>query len=121
MELKDKTGKPVVVGLSPQYTAYQIAYADKPDKAVGMTMFLEKPATRERFFFHTQVVDAYSGRGLAGILVEQAMKDPGNADKTIIAICPFVLEWLKAHPESPLKWRRPDPVDLKFVQQTLGA
>lgn len=119
--LQDKTGAPVVVKLVPQYSAYQIAFADNPDRAVGMTMFVDRPETQERFFFHTEVKAEFGGRGLAGILVDEAMRAPENQRLTIVAICTLVREWLKTHPDTAPQWRRPNLQDLTFVKNAIGA
>jgi predicted GNAT family acetyltransferase len=50
-------------------------------------------------FVHTEVDDAYGGRGLAGGLVEFALADVRAQGKRIIAHCPYVARWLTKHPE----------------------
>ncbi|MDQ6526986.1 GNAT family N-acetyltransferase [Nocardioides sp. LHD-245] len=50
-------------------------------------------------FVHTEVDDAYAGRGLAGELVTMALADVRAQGKRIIAHCPYVAKWLTKHPE----------------------
>lgn len=50
-------------------------------------------------FLHTEVDDAYGGRGLAGGLVEFALADVRARGKRIIPHCPYVAKWITRHPE----------------------
>jgi len=50
-------------------------------------------------FVHTEVDEAYGGRGLAGELVAMALADVRAQGKRIIAHCPYVAKWLTKHPE----------------------
>ncbi|WP_310962558.1 GNAT family N-acetyltransferase [Nocardioides terrisoli] len=47
---------------------------------------------------HTEVDDAYGGRGLAGRVVAFALADIRARDLRIIPHCPYVQSWLKKHP-----------------------
>lgn len=50
-------------------------------------------------FVHTEVDDAYGGRGLAGGVVEFALADVRARGKRIIPHCPYVATWITKHPE----------------------
>ncbi|TNM41189.1 N-acetyltransferase [Nocardioides albidus] len=50
-------------------------------------------------FLHTEVDDAYGGRGLAGELVAMALADVRGQGKRIIAHCPYVAKWVVKHDE----------------------
>ena len=48
---------------------------------------------------HTEVAPAYEGQGLAGLLVEGALRDLRERGLRLIPICPYVRAWLRRHPE----------------------
>lgn len=49
---------------------------------------------------HVEVNPAHRAHGLAGILVEQALDDVRTrTDFTVVAACPFVVDWIDQHPE----------------------
>ena len=49
-------------------------------------------------FLHTEIDEAYGGRGLASTLAE-AMLDDVPAGTTVVATCPFVAHYIETHPE----------------------
>ena len=85
-----------------------IAYVHAPDKhryeirdgetLAGFTQY-RLPDDVHVDFVHTEVDDAYGGRGLAGELVAAALADVREQGKRIIAHCPYVARWLTKHPE----------------------
>ncbi|GAA1544592.1 GNAT family N-acetyltransferase [Nocardioides humi] len=50
-------------------------------------------------FVHTEVDDAYGGRGLAGGVVEFALADVRAQGRRIVPHCPYVAKWITQHPE----------------------
>jgi uncharacterized protein len=48
---------------------------------------------------HTDVDPGYEGRGLAGFLVENAVRDLRERDLKLIPVCPYVQGWLRRHPD----------------------
>ncbi|MCX2929217.1 GNAT family N-acetyltransferase [Mycobacterium sp. CVI_P3] len=50
-----------------------------------------------RIFHHTGVDDAFEGRGLAGILVSEALAATRDAGLRIVAVCPIVAGYLDKH------------------------
>lgn len=48
-------------------------------------------------FPHTLVDPAFSGRGLASMLVGQAMADVAARGETVVPLCPFVVKYLDTH------------------------
>ena len=48
---------------------------------------------------HTDVDPAYEGQGLAGFLVESAVRDLRERDLKLIPVCPYVQSWLRRHPD----------------------
>jgi hypothetical protein len=51
----------------------------------------------QRIFYHTEIDDKFSGRGLANKLIAAALADPRAAGKRIVAICPFVAAYTDKH------------------------
>ncbi|MGW5422205.1 GNAT family N-acetyltransferase [Streptomyces sp. NPDC003943] len=67
------------------------------DKRAGLTAYRDRED--RRVFFHTEIDDAYAGRGLASILVEQALTDVRATGMRIVPVCPYVAKFLKKHTE----------------------
>ncbi|MFJ8229020.1 GNAT family N-acetyltransferase [Streptomyces sp. NPDC094448] len=63
----------------------------------GLTAYRDRGD--QRVFFHTEIDDAYAGRGLAGILVEQALTDVRASGMRIVPVCPYVAKFLTKHRE----------------------
>ncbi len=68
------------------------------DKLVGFTQY-RLPDEVHVDFVHTEVDDAYGGRGLAGGVVEFALADVRAQGKRVIPHCPYVAAWVRKHPE----------------------
>ncbi len=52
-----------------------------------------------RSFTHTEIDDAYEGRGLGSVLVRAALDAARDAGLTVLPFCPFVRDYLAKHPE----------------------
>ncbi|WP_375386250.1 GNAT family N-acetyltransferase [uncultured Microbacterium sp.] len=48
-------------------------------------------------FPHTQIDPAFEGRGLAAVLVGDAMKDAVARHETVVPECPYVVRFLQRH------------------------
>ncbi len=48
---------------------------------------------------HTEVDDAYEGKGVGGALVRGALDDARSRGLTVVPVCPFVRSWLERHPD----------------------
>lgn len=88
----DKTGAPTTVTAGAG--KYDIAVEDK---VVGHAFFADR--ADQRIFYHTEVDDEYSGRGLATILIEQALASTRERGQRLVAVCPTVAKVLERHPE----------------------
>ncbi|MEU1284085.1 GNAT family N-acetyltransferase [Kitasatospora sp. NPDC005856] len=53
----------------------------------------------QRVFYHTEIDEAFAGRGLASRLVQEALTDVRAAGKRIVPICPYVARFLLKHEE----------------------
>jgi predicted GNAT family acetyltransferase len=65
------------------------------DDLAGFTEYLDEDG--RRIFFHTEIDDRFSGQGLAGILVHEALTATVAAGKRIVPICPYVANYLGKH------------------------
>jgi hypothetical protein len=67
----------------------------------GETVGLAAVADRgnQRVFYHTEVDERFGGRGLANILVGEALEASRADGKRIVPVCPMVAAFIKKHPE----------------------
>jgi predicted GNAT family acetyltransferase len=49
------------------------------------------------FFVHTEIGDAYEGRGLGSALARGALDDVRTKGATIVPLCPFIAGWIDKH------------------------
>ncbi|CAM4301995.1 hypothetical protein MB901379_00041 [Mycobacterium basiliense] len=88
----DKTGAQTTV------TAEEGKYTITVEgQTVGFASYIDRG--QQRVFDHTEIEPEFGGRGLATILVEQALRDARAAGKRIVAACSMVGTVLKSHPE----------------------
>jgi uncharacterized protein len=88
----DKTGAETTV--SAQDGKYTIAVEGK---TVGLADFADRGD--QRVFYHTEIDPSYGGRGLATILVEEALTAARDEGKRIVPVCSMIGTVLKKHPE----------------------
>ncbi|SEB09425.1 hypothetical protein SAMN04488580_10734 [Mycobacterium sp. 283mftsu] len=88
--LTDKNGEPVEV--TQEADRFSIAVDGKP---VGLTAFIEHG--EQRVFYHTEIDPAFGGRGLASVLIAQALATTRQQGKRIVAICPMVKAYVEKH------------------------
>ena len=88
----DKTGAETTVSAEPG--EFSIAVAGK---TVGRACVADRD--NQRVFYHTEVDDAFGGRGLATILIQEALDATRHDGKRIVAVCPMVAGVLDKHPE----------------------
>ncbi len=88
----DKTGAATTV------TAEEGRYTISVDgETVGLADFADRGD--QRVFHHTEVDPAFGGRGLATILIEEALNAARDEGKRIVPVCSMVVTVLKKHPE----------------------
>lgn len=92
MSLTDKTGAPVDVTRGDG--RFTIAVEGKP---VGLTEFADFGDLR--VFPHTEVDEAYGGRGLGTLVIEQALAQTRAEGMRIVPVCPMVQAFTDEHPE----------------------
>lgn len=119
-QLHDKTGAPVTITLDTDrpISAYTVTSAD--GTTLGRADFLDSPeAEGERVFFHTEVDQAASGRGLGGLLVRAALADSMRTGVTVVPVCPLFAGHLKKHGDEFVAdggaFRKPTRADIALV------
>jgi predicted GNAT family acetyltransferase len=88
----DKTGAETTV--TPGDDRFSIAVEGQ---TVGFAEFDDRDG--QRVFTHTEVADEFEGRGLASILVDQALQATRDSGLRIVAVCPMVADYIKKHHE----------------------
>jgi predicted GNAT family acetyltransferase len=87
----------IVVRHAPDRSRYELV--DGED-VIGHTDYRELSGdgvVTARDFLHTEVDEAYGGRGLASVLVADALEDVRAAGLRIVPHCPYVAGWLRKH------------------------
>ncbi len=92
MSQTDKTGAPTTVTAQADHFAIAV-----DGKEVGKAEFLDRDG--RRVFTHTEVDENYEGRGLATILIGEALKETRDAGKRIVAKCQMVAAYVEKHDE----------------------
>jgi predicted GNAT family acetyltransferase len=88
----DKTGAPTTV--TQESDRFSISVEGQK---VGFTEYADRDG--QRIFPHTEVADEFEGRGLATILVNEALKTTRDSGLRIVAVCPLVAAFVKKHHE----------------------
>lgn len=84
----------VTVTDAPQATRYEARIGDD---LAGVATYMRAPDVIA--FFHTEVRDAYEGRGVGSALVAAALDDARAQGLRVLAICPFFSGWVVRHPD----------------------
>ena len=90
MTQTDKTGAPTTVTREPDQFTIAV-----DGQVVGRAEYLDRG--EKRVFTHTEVDNSYEGRGLATILIGEALQQTRDAGLRIKALCPMVVAYLKKH------------------------
>lgn len=88
----DKTGAPTTV---TQESDRFVITVD--GQRAGFTEIADRDG--QRIFPHTEVDDAFQGRGLATILIGEALQQTRAAGLRIVPICEMVAGYVNKHPE----------------------
>src|SRR6202034_3607135 len=105
----DKTGAETTV--SAANGKYTIAV---DGETVGLAAVADHD--NQRVFYHTEVDERFGGRGLANILVGEALEATRADGKRVVALCPMVAAFVKKHPEFSHITDPATPQVLQWVQ-----
>lgn len=50
-------------------------------------------------FTHTEIDEAYEGKGLGSVLVKHALESARERGLGVLPLCPFVRSWISRHPD----------------------
>ncbi|BBG02676.1 MULTISPECIES: GNAT family N-acetyltransferase [Pseudonocardia] len=124
--LHDRTGAAVTVSIdeSRPVSAFIVTVAD--GSPAGRADFVDSPTVdQERIFFHTEVDREFSGRGLAGILIREALADSIRTGRTVVPVCPLFAGHLDKHGDDFVadggRFRLPTKADLAVVRRATRA
>ena len=81
----------------------------------GFTRFVDHDG--RRVFFHTEVGEEFGGQGLAGTVVEAAVRATRDEGLTVVPVCPYVTKWLTKHTDHGATVAQPTPDDLAAIPQ----
>lgn len=123
-QLTDRTGAPVEITLATgnPINSYVLGVADAT--RIGRVDFIESPdSPDERIIFHTEVDPECGGRGLAGVLVAEALAASIRENKTVVPVCPLFARHLKSHGEEFVarvgSFRQPTQDDIATVTRAV--
>jgi len=88
----DKTGADTVV--TKEADRFTITVEGQP---VGFTEFADRDG--QRVFRHTEVDDEFEGRGLATIVVGEALEATKDEGLRIVPVCELVAAYIETHEE----------------------
>lgn len=91
--MTDTTNAPVTVTRNDAEDRYEIHLGDM---LAGYTEFRRADGNK-LIFPHTLIDPAFGGRGLGTTLVAGAMADVADRGETVVALCPFVVKYLRTH------------------------
>ncbi|EOM75150.1 N-acetyltransferase [Rhodococcus rhodnii] len=90
----------------------------------GFTEYVDRDdATKgaQRVFYHTEVDQAFAGRGLAGTLVGRALADTAASGRRIVPVCPYVAKYVESHHDFDEVLDKPTPAALADVRAATGS
>lgn len=119
-EMTDKTGAVVTIGTDLSGPIPSFTVAVDGGKAIGRADFFDSPEPDGgRIFFHTEVDPAFGSRGLAGLLVREALEDSIRHDRMVVPVCPLFVRQLKTHGDEFVsaggRVRRPTSEDIALI------
>ncbi len=74
----------------------------------------------QRVMYHTEVFDAFAGRGLGTTLVSEALADVRASGKRVVAVCPLVAAYLRKHPDQADIADQVKPETLRWLEGALS-
>ena len=85
----------VVVTQNPEQSRYE-AHVD--GELAGFAAY--RISRGHQVFTHTEVDDAFEGRGVGGALARGALDDVrSRGEHDVVALCPFIAAWIERHPD----------------------
>jgi predicted GNAT family acetyltransferase len=85
---------PVTVRDVPEKKRFEIWVGDS---LAGFTVY--HPGAERYLFVHTEIDDAFGGRGLASVLIKQILDEMRSRGLGVLPQCPFVRRYISRHHE----------------------
>ncbi len=85
----------VTVQDAPERTRYEVTV---DGDLAGFAVYEDRP-DGVRVFTHTEVSDAYEGRGIGSALAKGALADVRGSGRRLVPRCPFIAAYVRRHPE----------------------
>lgn len=111
-QLTDKTGAPATVTKRRDRFVIEVEGA-----TAALTMFLDREG--QRVFYHTESKEEFAGRGLASLLVNEALEATRAEGLRIVPVCPLVAAHVKKHREFDAIVDQPTPEILTWLDSQL--
>ncbi|UGT67390.1 N-acetyltransferase [Nocardia gipuzkoensis] len=73
-----------------------------------------------RIMYHTEVFDAFAGRGLSSTLVAGALADIRDTGTRVVPVCPVVAAYLRKHPDQNDIADPVEPETLRWLRSALS-
>lgn len=89
------------------------------DAVIGQTAYVDHDDS-QRIFYHTVIDEEYEGQGLAGRLAAQALDETVAAGLVIVAVCPYIKNYLGKHTQYAPNVKTPTPDILEFLNTSLA-
>ena len=105
----DKTGAEATVSAAEGNYTIPVA-----GETVGRAAVADRD--NQRIFYHTEVEERFGGRGLATILVAEALEATRADGKRVVPVCPMVAAFIKKHPEFSDITDKATPEILRWVE-----
>jgi predicted GNAT family acetyltransferase len=86
-------------------------YAD--GQLAGFAVYRRRPG--RMIFVHTEIADAFEGRGIGSQLVSQSLDEVRASGEQVVPLCPFYAAFIERHPEYQ------DLVDARMMEILAGG
>ncbi|GAA2056151.1 GNAT family N-acetyltransferase [Williamsia deligens] len=113
--LTDKTGAAVDVVDAPDRQRFEIVL---DGAVVGFAHYRDHAG--RRIFFHTEVDEAFGGRGLGTVLVRASLDAMRAAGTRVVPVCPLFKAFVEKHDDYADIVDRPTRDDLAYLRDHTG-
>jgi predicted GNAT family acetyltransferase len=111
---EDKTGAETTVAAGPDQFTISVG-----GRQVGVADFVDHDG--QRIFHHTEVDGDYEGRGLASIMVGEALAATRDAGLRIVPVCAMVAKYVQRHHDFDDVLDPPTADTERYLQQVLSS
>jgi hypothetical protein len=113
MSLNDRTGAPVSVA---QESDRFLAVVD--GEPAAQAFYLDRAG--QRIFHHTESLDGFEGRGIATLLIAEALRRTVADGYRVVPVCPLVAAYLEEHPDLSREVDKPTRETLDWLRSRLS-